>query len=330
MVELKCYQILDESSMEFTAPSILVNGSPSSSFALDETSRPSQPLVDPNMQPLHFPNLLSRPNPSIVVTLPTPRVSQSPVFQPRSPITLAKYVQATSPDSDLSPACASSSSLSPVPSVPACDRCCLAELEEGVTCRSCERQWLACKMWYQANDGGRRQWLTEPFIRPAESNASLRAVMGVLGVPGSTDSADSAGLGIRPSGARKEPPFKVVPNRSPAQGPGRHCGCNSCAGEGRTSAGAARWRRIRVASVKMGKAAIRTVVVLSMQLLASLSPTTLLLDASYGTGTTTLAAQVPPSSSGHPSSSGPLSSLRSSRSVLACVTSGSRFVEHAV
>lgn len=58
-------------------------------------------------------------------------------------------------------------------------------------------------MWYQANDGGQRRWLTEPFIRPAESNANVRGVMNILGVPG------AVGLGIQ-SAMKKELPFKVI------------------------------------------------------------------------------------------------------------------------
>ena len=83
-------------------------------------------------------------------------------------------------------------------------------------------------MWYQANDGGRRRWLTEPLIRPAESNASLRAVMGVLGVSGNSG---SVGLGIEASlRLKKELPFKVIPTPAATDRPGGY------------TSGATRWR----------------------------------------------------------------------------------------
>jgi hypothetical protein len=96
---------------------------------------------------------------------------------------------------------ASFSSLIPVPLAPECEEC--FELrrqqqeefqyeiddEEGFEsqwyCRACHRQWLACQVWYQASDGGRRQYLREPFIRPGEVNASNRAMMEMMGMPAS-------------------------------------------------------------------------------------------------------------------------------------------------
>ncbi|KAH9897709.1 hypothetical protein C8Q73DRAFT_682272 [Cubamyces lactineus] len=186
------------------------------------------------------PSLLTAP--SLMLTLPTPQIAHSPVFVPRSPITLSKYVEATTPIrgcnllAPLSPAtsCASPSS-SPAPSVPSCDRCCLGQLEiDGVVCRACEKQWLACKMWYQAHDGGRRRWLTEPYIKPAESTARVRAVMGsVLASSeyhGNTDEGGSAtastrGLGFGSSvSLKKEPPFKVLSTSSGSSGPRAHAG----------------------------------------------------------------------------------------------------------
>ncbi|KAI0640107.1 hypothetical protein C8Q77DRAFT_1046757 [Trametes polyzona] len=151
------------------------------------------------------PNLLTAP--TLMLTLPTPQMPQSPVFIPRSPITLSKYVEATTPEKEVNPFSVSSSSasLSPAPSVPACDRCCLAQLEDGVICRACEKQWLACKMWYQAHDGGRRRWLTEPYITPAESTASTRAAMRRLGVPG-THERTNRGLGLGSSSPASEQP----------------------------------------------------------------------------------------------------------------------------
>ncbi|KAI0334041.1 hypothetical protein GY45DRAFT_1359275 [Cubamyces sp. BRFM 1775] len=181
------------------------------------------------------PSLLAAP--SLMLTLPTPQIAHSPVFVPRSPITLSKYVEATTPvcgSNPLAPpspatSCASPS-LSPAPSVPSCDRCCLGQLErDGIVCRACEKQWLACKMWYQAHDGGRRRWLTEPYIKPAESTASVRAVMGsVLGVSGrngngggrGSATASTRGLGFGSSVSfKKELPFKVLPTPSGPSAP---------------------------------------------------------------------------------------------------------------
>ncbi|KAH9849188.1 hypothetical protein C2E23DRAFT_737813 [Lenzites betulinus] len=162
--------------------------------------------------------------PSLMLTLPTPQIAQSPVFCPRSPITLFKYVEATTPDYDSDQQAllgsSTSASLSPAPSIPACDRCCLAQLEDGLICRACEKQWLACKMWYQAHDGGRRQWLTAPYITPAESTARIRAVMGLLGVPGTSASARrdpeaTRGLGLGSSVSfKQELPFRVLATSS--------------------------------------------------------------------------------------------------------------------
>ncbi|KAH9932101.1 uncharacterized protein BXZ73DRAFT_44, partial [Epithele typhae] len=181
------------------------------------------------------PDSLAMSTPSIMLTLPTPVLPQSPVFRPRSPITLRKYMQATTSDCGSPTATPASGFLSPVPSVPSCDRCCLGQLDQGFTCRSCERQWMACKMWYQANDGGRRRWLTEPFIRPAESNANARAVMDMLGVPG------AVGLGIeQPPTGRKASPLKVLTATAPARD--RHHGCPE---DDHSRLGAARWRQLR-------------------------------------------------------------------------------------
>ena len=257
-----------------------------------------------------------------MLTMPTPRISQSPIFQPRSPITLAKYVQATSP----TPSVISTGSLSPVPSLPACDRCCLARLEEGLICRTCERQWLACKMWYQANDGGRRRWLTEPLIRPAESNASLRAVMGVLGVSGNSG---SVGLGIEASlRLKKELPFKVIPTPAATDRPGGY------------TSGATRWRQLRrhsLEATRRTREAVRFIFSLSLMALSSgssaSSPSNDLPDispaTSYDSGaTSSWTARIAPHRRPHSSPAAP--SYGSSVSGMVCITSSSRFVEHLV
>ncbi|KAI0962105.1 hypothetical protein AcV7_001022 [Taiwanofungus camphoratus] len=130
---------------------------------------------------------LSVPVPSLMLTIPTPQIPVSPIFVPQSPITLSKYLLASSASGNPSSSCPT-----PTPSIPICEQCCLMDLDNGQQCRTCDRQWLACKVWYQANDGGRRQRLTEPYIKPAESNATNRAVMDLLGVP-----SGPSGLGIR-------------------------------------------------------------------------------------------------------------------------------------
>lgn len=145
--------------------------------------------VSVDVQPTSTP---AAPIPSLMLTIPTPQLPASPVFIPQSPITISKYITASSRLASplLVPAHAS-----PVPSVPICEDCCLIPPESGQQCSSCERQWLACKVWYQANDGGRRLRLTEPYIKPAESNATNRALMELLGAPSGVTS--SYGLGIR-------------------------------------------------------------------------------------------------------------------------------------
>ncbi|KAH9950958.1 hypothetical protein B0H21DRAFT_720572 [Amylocystis lapponica] len=132
---------------------------------------------------------LVAPVPSFTLTLPTPRLPSSPIFVPQSPITVSKFVSASAITDLLAP------QLSPVPAIPACDQCCFSELEVNPNCRVCYQQWLACKVWYQANDGGRRQRLTEPYIKPGESNARNRAMLDLLGTP--PRFSRSCGLGIK-------------------------------------------------------------------------------------------------------------------------------------
>ncbi|KAI0778828.1 hypothetical protein BD413DRAFT_119337 [Trametes elegans] len=195
----------NECSSAATGPSTVEYGTPPTSV----------PPICPTAQASGTLDVLGAP--SLMLTLPTPQIEHSPVFVPRSPITLSKYVEATTPvRARTCLASLSEAPLSAAPEVPSCDRCCLAQLEEGFVCRACEKQWLACKMWYQANDGGRRQWLTEPYIKPAESTASIRAVMGDLGVPGSSGAARSNhGLGLGPSVPfQRRLPFRVLATTS--------------------------------------------------------------------------------------------------------------------
>ena len=167
--------------------------------------------------------LLGALQPSIMLTVPTPTVPQSPAFAAHSPITVSKFFSAlthaqsqgdahlnlpcTSIPSDASqplvpgtapldpqllslgqtshdPANPSNPALPLPPPLPSCGSCGLAEFDAGLQCRACARRWLACKVWYRAQDGGRRRWLAAPYVRPAESNARNRAIMRGLGVPG--------------------------------------------------------------------------------------------------------------------------------------------------
>lgn len=312
-------------------------------------------LNDSSLPPPRSSCLLSAPTPSIVLTLPTPQLSQSPVFQPRSPITVAKYVHATSSRSPCPAPAVSTSSLSPAPSIPSCNRCCLAQLEDGIICRACERQWLACKMWYQANDGGRRQHLTEPFIRPAESNANVRAVMDVLGVSGSSA---TVGLGFGPSvtPGKKALPFEVV--ESPTPPPCSRCNYDSCTRPSNCPRRATPWRRLRrhsLDAVKRARDMLRTLLSLSLNSESeSVVPSPrswfwlprggLQLTSAftspappYDSPATSWAARIvpyrmacPATATATESSSSPSYGSSLFRRPLARVTSESRFVEHLV
>ncbi|KAI0756429.1 hypothetical protein C8Q80DRAFT_29134 [Daedaleopsis nitida] len=272
-------------------------------------------LAEASIQhPPRTPKSCTAATPAIVFTMPTPQISQSPIFQPRSPITLAKYVQATSPRTFLaSPV--SNGSLYPVPSIPSCDRCCLAQLEEGYICRSCERQWLACKMWYQVNDGGRRRWLTEPLIRPAESTASIRAVMGVFGVPGD---ASKVGLGLELK-VKKDLPFKVVATPLDPSSLRRR--------QMRKSTKPRAWNGVRAmfsSSLKTLLHASRAPHPIPLGGLSKKSSGT-----SYDSRATSLDARIAPHRR-QPHCSPPTPCYGSSLAGLACITSNSRFVEHLV
>lgn len=137
--------------------------------------------------------MAAQPIPSLVLTLPTPQLPASPVFLQRSPITVHQYISAA--EAPFAPLPLDGQSFRPVPSMEFCRDCVLVHPDSNLLCHSCDQQWLACKVWYQANDGGRRQRLTEPYIKPAESNATNRALMDLLQAP--TGSGSSYGLGIR-------------------------------------------------------------------------------------------------------------------------------------
>lgn len=134
--------------------------------------------------------------PALALTLPTPLIPQSPIFTPRSPVTLQMFMTASERFLDDA---ASICSPFAVPTLPDCPDCSEVrrqrqeefydETDEGDLssqqwfCRACHRQWLACQVWYQASDGGTRQHLREPFIKPAEANNSNRALMELMGIP---------------------------------------------------------------------------------------------------------------------------------------------------
>ncbi|GJE97815.1 hypothetical protein PsYK624_140370 [Phanerochaete sordida] len=130
--------------------------------------------------------------PSMMLTLPTPVMPQSPVFVSQSPITVSKFFEAVDPPPLGTPEAQTRSLLSPAPRLASCGACGFFEFEQGLQCRDCDQQWLACKVWYRAQDGGRRRWLTAPYIRPGESTARIRALMHDVGVPGCAADADPA------------------------------------------------------------------------------------------------------------------------------------------
>ncbi|CAL1694688.1 unnamed protein product [Somion occarium] len=130
--------------------------------------------------------------PSLVVTCPTPNEPSSPVFVPRTPITVSKFVSASS--MTFSSQIPSGLATFTAPVLPICEYCGLSAFESGLRCAECDQQWLACKVWYRASDGGKRQHLTEPYVKPAESNARNRAMLDFLGVPGG--SPNTLGLGL--------------------------------------------------------------------------------------------------------------------------------------
>ncbi|KAF8204315.1 hypothetical protein K438DRAFT_555866 [Mycena galopus ATCC 62051] len=126
--------------------------------------------------------------PSLVLTFPTPEPPKSPIFAPQSPFTVPKFVTAMAPGASASGGDQCIDHLA-VPALPRCTHCGfgfgldLDDLEAPLSsnpCRFCEPQWLACKVWYQARGNS----LREPCaMRPAESNASSRAIIGKLGLP---------------------------------------------------------------------------------------------------------------------------------------------------
>jgi hypothetical protein len=163
----------------------------SGSITYDVDSTPATSTAGSISSPMQF----FEPLPALALTEPTPLIPQSPVFVSRSPVTLAKFVAASERFLDDA---ASTCSPFAVPTVPDCSECSEVrrqrqeEFYDGTDgdlscqqwfCRACHRQWLACQVWYQASDGGTRQHLREPFIKPAEANNSNRAIMELMGIP---------------------------------------------------------------------------------------------------------------------------------------------------
>ncbi|KAJ7103117.1 hypothetical protein B0H15DRAFT_811019 [Mycena belliarum] len=126
--------------------------------------------------------------PALVLTFPTPEPPMIPVFAQQSPFKVPKFITTTSSGRPSPAGSGQQFSVLSVPALPRCTHCGFGfglnfhDLEAPLTrnpCRFCEPQWLACKMWYQA----RSNTLREPCaIRPAESNASSRAIVGELGL----------------------------------------------------------------------------------------------------------------------------------------------------
>ncbi|KAJ6544259.1 hypothetical protein B0H19DRAFT_1170113 [Mycena capillaripes] len=124
--------------------------------------------------------------PTLVLAFPTPEPPKSPIFAPQTPFTVHKFVAATGPGAASASGHQGTGNRN-VPARPHCTQCGfgfgldLHDLEAPLSSnpyRFCEPQWLTCKMWYQA----RANSLREPCaVRPAESNASNRAIVGKLG-----------------------------------------------------------------------------------------------------------------------------------------------------
>lgn len=214
--------------------------------------------------------------PIIQITQATPTLLDSSVFKHRTLFTLLKYLQATPFRRNTSPRSGSSTasltSTSSVPSVPSCDRCSLAQLEHSADCRACERQWFARKIWYQKHER-RRRWLTEPFIRPAESNDDVRAVMEFLRGPCSNDPVTLISLASQlQTPGKKEPSSQVVDPSIVT--PDMQCSCAACAGRGTFFSGSALRRHLR-SSLMEGtgrtQGTIRTWMAVSWAYLTSLS-----------------------------------------------------------
>ncbi len=147
--------------------------------------------------------------PSLVLTIPTPMVPQSPYFVPQSPITVPKFFSALPHAAHAeTPNETRKIPMTLTPTLPSCAACGLFEFENNLQCRTCDKGWLACKVWYRAHDGGRRRWLTEPYIRPGESDARNRAIMRGLGVPCCLDTH---------SNANRESGTKLSPESGPIQ-----------------------------------------------------------------------------------------------------------------
>lgn len=143
------------------------------------------------------------PWPSMILTVPTPVPPQSPIFAPQSPITVSKFFEALDEETTFGGQLAGQLDVAPSlgqppPSLGSCGECGLFEFEQGLQCRECDTRWLACKVWYHAQDGGRRRWLAAPYIRPGESNAQNRALMHGLGVPGCDPGVDDAAVATAP------------------------------------------------------------------------------------------------------------------------------------
>ena len=149
--------------------------------------------------------------------MPTPAPPQSPLvlFIPQSPITVLKFLTAAASPNEFTPqSCTShfhSTSTSyrtpPAPTLPSCDNCnsTFPSFDQRTSCHACDDRWLACKVWYRATDGGRRRWLTEPYIRPGECNETNRAILREL------ESELGFGLGLGSALVDLEDRYYVTP-----------------------------------------------------------------------------------------------------------------------
>lgn len=126
--------------------------------------------------------------PSFMLTMPSPQPENTPVNVFETPVTIQEYIFASTAHLATNPGAS-------VPRLPDCNhRASRDEDESGdndYLCRACEKQLLACRLWYHARKAA-GQSLREPLLKPAESNASIRATLEVLGLP----VGSNRGLGI--------------------------------------------------------------------------------------------------------------------------------------
>ncbi|EGO05422.1 hypothetical protein SERLA73DRAFT_157950 [Serpula lacrymans var. lacrymans S7.3] len=120
----------------------------------------------------HVSEVLTTERPSLMLTLPTPELPSTPAWTPSPlPLTVSQYVVAVDAGGYDAPA----------PPFPPC-----YGDNFGYTpkCSACEKQWLACTLWFHARQKRTASsHLERPYLRGEVSTATNRAIMGSLGLP---------------------------------------------------------------------------------------------------------------------------------------------------